>query len=335
MIDEGSAKNDALLLSVIVETANTPPGDYRELDLMLDAFARQTIRQEDFELIVVADPALHPPLREHLSNVAPRARMIDGPGLHYYAQKNFGALAALAPVVAFMDSDCIPAPTWAASILDVFGRGDRELGAVQGTVWSERTPLGFAFVITNFGLLQARAERRTTMLTGNNCAFRVEDILSNPFQEASVFHGSDLQMAAAIARQGRYILLVPGAANHHHFLPGVKLFLAHGVYWGYCFLSVRRMGADVPYGKLVRYLGPLAPLVLIPAKAALDLWRLARRRADLDMSLKEVVGCAAALLINSLAVGAGAARSALRLPAPTTPTSSSAHLSALAGAKST
>jgi glycosyltransferase involved in cell wall biosynthesis len=319
-----------LSLSVVIETANTPPGDYRELDDCLKAFAAQTIPREKFELILVADPSLHPSLGEHLAAASPRARLLAAEGLHYYAQKNFGARAARGAVIAFMDSDCIPAPTWAETMLEVFARGDDRIGAVQGAVWSERTPLGFAFVITNFGLLQARSERRTTMLTGNNCAFRREDILGAPFEEASMFHGSDVQMAAAIHRQGRHILLAPGAGNHHHFLPGFKPFLAHGLYWGYCFLNVRREGARVPYGKLFRRLGPLAPLALVPAKAALDIWRMGARRADLRMSLTETIGCAAALAVNALAVGAGAARAFLNMPPPTTPTSSNAHLSMLA-----
>ena len=319
-----------VLLSVVIETANTPPGDYREMDECLNAFAAQTLAREKFELIVVADRGLHPKLGEHLAVVAPGARLLAAEGLHYYAQKNFGARAARAGIIAFMDSDCIPAPTWAETILEVFARGDERLGAVQGTVWSERTPLGFAFVITNFGLLQARAERRTTMLTGNNCAFRREDILGAPFEEASMFHGSDVQMAAEIRRRGRHILLVPGAGNHHHFLPGFKPFLAHGVYWGYCFLNVRRAGASVPYGKLFRRLGPLGPLALVPAKAALDLFRMMARRADLRMSVTETLGCAAALVVNSIAVGRGAARAFLDKPPPTAPTSSNAHMSMLA-----
>ncbi|HEY7911478.1 MAG TPA: glycosyltransferase family 2 protein [Blastocatellia bacterium] len=319
------------LLSIVIETANTPPGDYRELDECLKAFAAQTIPREKFELIIVADPRLHPNLEEHLAIVAPHVRLLEAEGLHYYAQKNFGARAARAGVIAFMDSDCIPAATWAETILDVFARGDEHIGAVQGTVWSERTPLGFAFVITNFGLLQARFERRTTMLTGNNCAFRRDDILSAPFEEASTFHGSEVQMAAEIHRHGRHILLAPGAGNHHHFLPGFKLFLAHGLYWGYCFLKVRRGGANVPYGKLFRRIGPLAPLALVPAKAALDIWRMGARKGDLGMSATETIGCAAALLVNSIAVGAGAARAFLRMPPPTTPTSSNAHMSAIGG----
>jgi hypothetical protein len=250
--------------------------------------------------------------------------MIDAPELHYYAQKNRGAREARAPIVAFIDSDCIPAKTWAASILEAFGREDPLLGAVQGTVWSDRTPLGFAFAITNFGVFQSLRERRTSSLTGNNCAFRREEFLADPFEDDPVFHGPEVRLAARIYDKGRYILLSPGAANHHHFLPGFNFFLAHGVYWGYCFLQLRRSGASsVPYAKFFNRLGPLAPLALIPAKAAFDLGRMMQRRADLEMSLFDTVGCTVSLLINSFAVGVGAFRSFLGLGAPT----AKAHLS--------
>jgi hypothetical protein len=68
----------------------------------------------------------------------------------------------------------------------------------------------------------------------------------------------------------------------------------------------------------------------VPAKAALDIFRMGARKSDLGMSVTETIGCAAALLVNSIAVGAGAARALLRMPPPTTPTSSNAHMSMLA-----
>lgn len=326
--------SDELLLSVVVETANTPPGNYKELDATVVALDHQTLPGDRFEILLVADPELHPRLRDHLSSLSPRVRMIAAEGLHYYAQKNRGAKEARAAIVAFMDSDCIPAEGWAASILEVFAREDGSMGAVQGTVWSDRTALGFAFVITNFGLFLARRERRASSLTGNNCAFRRQDFLADPFEEDAVFHGPEVRLAARIIGNGRYILLVPGAANHHHFLPGFKLFLAHGIYWGYCFLRLRRDGStSVPYAKFFQRLGPLAPLALVPAKAVFDLWRMIQRRADLDMSLMETAGCAVALLANSFAVGWGAFRSFLKLPPPTSPTSSNAHLAELPGSR--
>lgn len=317
------------LLSVIIETANTAPDHYTELDTTIGALAEQTLSSDSMEVFVVADSRLHPNLRDHLSLFAPHVRMIEAPGLHYYAQKNRGAREARASIIAFMDSDCIPVKTWAASILEAFGRKDPLLGAVQGTVWSERTPLGFAFTITNFGVFQARRERRTSSLTGNNCAFRREEFLADPFEDDPVFHGPEVRLAARIYDRGHYILLAPGAANHHHFLPDIKFFLAHGAYWGYCFLQLRRDGADcVPYAKLFNRLGPLSPLALIPAKAAFDLGRMIQRRADFDMSLLEAAGCAMWLVANSFAVGMGAFRSFLRLGAPT---SSKTHLSVFPG----
>ncbi len=320
----------ALPLSIVIETANTPPGDYHELDATLQAFDRQTLASEQFEIIVVADPLLHPDLHTHLARSAPRARLVEAPGLHYYAQKNRGAREARGQIIGFMDSDCIPVESWAAAMLEVFEENDDRLGAAQGTVYSDRSALGFAFVITNFGLLQSRRKRRTTMLTGNNCAFRRDEFFASPFAENPTFHGSDVRMSAHIREQGKFILLVPGAANHHHFLPGFTLFLAHGIYWGYCFLKLRRAAAaSVPYGKLFRRLGWFAPLALLPAKAALDLWRMGQRHADLQMSFAETLGCAAALMVNAFAVGWGAARAAFGMPPPTAPTSSNAHLSAL------
>lgn len=57
----------------------------------------------------------------------------DGPG----AARNAGAAAAVAPVIAFTDADCVPAPGWLAAGLAALA-GDADL--VQGAVHPEREP---------------------------------------------------------------------------------------------------------------------------------------------------------------------------------------------------
>lgn len=303
-------------LSAVVETVNTPPGQYAALDYTLAQLAAQTIPQEKLEIIVVIDPNAHPTLTRHVAAVFPSARTIEAPGLHYYAQKNLGARHARAPFVAFMDSDCFPGLTWAESILDAFARHDDKLGAVQGTVWTDsETSFAKAFLVSVFGHLQAASERPTPSLAASNCAFRRADITGSPFEETRVFHGPDVRMRARLNEQGRYVLLVPGAADRHVFVPGFKPFLKRAVYWGYCFVDLRRDARpSVPYARLFQRLGPLAPLALVPAKAMIDLKRLFERRADLGLTTRQVVSCSAVLMVNSLAVGYGAMLSVLGLP---------------------
>ncbi|HKY04142.1 MAG TPA: glycosyltransferase [Blastocatellia bacterium] len=302
-------------LSAVVETVNIAPGQYTPLDCTLAQLEAQTIPKEQLEIIVVIDTAVHPALKKHVADLVPSARIIETEGMHYYAQKNLGAAHARAPLVGFIDSDCLPGITWAESIIDAFARHDDRLGAVQGTVWTESdASIAKAFLVTVFGHLQAASERLTPSLATSNCAFRRADIVASPFEEMPVFHGPDVRMRARLGDEGKYVLLVPGAADRHAFEPELKPFLKHGVYWGYCFLNLRRDARpSVPYARLFRRLGPLAPLALVPAKAMIDLKRMFERRADLRLTPQQIVSCSAALLLNSLAVGYGAMLSVFRI----------------------
>ena len=308
-------------LSVVIETVNTEPGRHDSLDALFRALAAQTLAREEMEFIVVIDPDRHPDLGKYVAATQPQARVVEASGRHYYAQKNLGARRACSPLVGFIDSDCLPAETWAAAIVDAFARHDDRLGAVQGTIWSDqKTTLANAFLVSVFGHLQARRERRTPSLAANNCAFRRADLIATPFEEAAVFHGPDVRMVARLAEEGKYVLLVPEVADRHRFLPGLRPFWQRGIYWGYCFLDLRRDARpSVPYARLFRRLGPLAPLALVPAKAAIDLKRLFDRRDDLELTASQTLRCAAALALNSLAAGYGAALSLRRQPPPPSP----------------
>ena len=308
------------VLSIVVETINTARGKYGLLEEVLRALGEQTLPREAFEVLVVADPADHPSLDGLLSRVAPRARLVHAPAMHYYAQKNLGARSARGRIVGFIDSDCIPKPSWGASVVEAFSRHGEELGAIAGTQWTDKSPMGVALVVSVFGHLQARAERRTVSLAASNCAFRRDDLLAHPFEEDPVFHGPDVRLVARLYRNGRFVLLVPEVATRHRHVPEMLPFFARGVYWGYCFVELRRDGSSpVRYGRLVRAFWPLAPLALVPAKLAVDLRRLLQRRKDIDLRPWQLAAPSGLLLLNSLAVGYGAALSVARRPIPKTP----------------
>jgi glycosyl transferase family 2 len=302
-----------LELSFVVETTNLRPDDGVEpLDRALCAIRGQTLAADRVEVIVVVDPLVHPTLGDHLARAWPHARVVDAAGAHYYRQKNEGARVARGRIVGFVDADCDPAPGWGAAVIAAFERGADALGAAQGryaTHSLDRSTLARAFLVTTFGHQAAASERRIRSLAASNCAFRREEIVAHPFREDAVFHGPDVEMVEVLAARGRHILLVPDALSRHDHDPGIRAMVARGVYWGYCFLKLRREGSgDVSHTRLFRALGPLAPLALVPAKAVIDLRRLGERRRDLGLGVGSTVACAAVLAFNALAVGVGAAR---------------------------
>ena len=81
------------------------------------SLSQQTVPREAIEVILVADSQEHPELEALLPQLDSLARLVHAPGAHYYAQKNRGAEAAQAPVLGFIDSDCVPRNTWVETAL--------------------------------------------------------------------------------------------------------------------------------------------------------------------------------------------------------------------------
>lgn len=305
-------------ISLVVETANTRPGAYRDVFATLEALTAQSLPRDAFEILVIVNPDVHPTLAADVAAAAPHVRVIEVHGSAYFPQKNVGAQHARADIVGFVDSDVTPGPHWASSVLDAFARNGESMAAVQGPLTMERGVLATAFRIRNFSHQQGGSERRIPGLAVCNCAMRRTDLLDEPFATISYFHGAEVRKVARLTQQGRYVLLLPGASCRHRFDPAtLRYFLTRSVYWGYCFLELRRDApASVPHAWFFQRIGPLAPLALAPAKALLDIRRLVQHRRYLDLSAPRLVACAAALVLSAVAVGWGAARWTLGRRAP-------------------
>lgn len=187
-------------VSVVVPTKDRPAG----LAALLDALAAQTLAPERFEVIVVDDGSAPP--------VDAGARVIRherprGPA----AARNSGWRAARAPLVAFVDDDCVPVPPWLEAILEAAGRDDGVV--VQGPVGpppGERervTPLAHTievggpsrlFVSANIAYARALLER-----TGG---------FDETFRRAC---GEDVELGARATAAGVELRWAPGAVVHH------------------------------------------------------------------------------------------------------------------------
>lgn len=110
-------------VSVVVATRNRP---YR-LERLLAGLRAQTLPPDRYEVIVVADGANQETLdlladagaREQFSLRVVEHQLPRGPG----PARNAGWRVARAPLVAFTDDDCVPAPAWLGAALDAHRRG--------------------------------------------------------------------------------------------------------------------------------------------------------------------------------------------------------------------
>jgi glycosyltransferase involved in cell wall biosynthesis len=187
-------------ISVVVPTKDRPAG----LAAVLRALAAQTLTPERFEVIVVDDgstPAVQAAARV-VRHERPR-----GPA----AARNSGWRAARAPLVAFVDDDCVPVPGWLEAIAGAAGDGDAVV--VQGPVGpppgeEERvTPVAHTievggpsrlFVSANIGYARALLER-----TGG---------FDERFRRAC---GEDVELGARATAAGAEVRWAPGAVVHH------------------------------------------------------------------------------------------------------------------------
>ena len=115
-------------ISVVVPTVDR----VELLERTLRGLAAQDIA--DFEAIVVHDG--HPGVRQLLSQWSERLplRVLEIPERGAVAKRNAGWRAATAPLVAFTDDDCEPAPGWLKAALAAFADADDAVALVQGRV---------------------------------------------------------------------------------------------------------------------------------------------------------------------------------------------------------
>jgi GT2 family glycosyltransferase len=115
-----------LRVSVIVPHYN----DLAGLELCLAALERQTMPRAAFE-IVVADNASPAGPEAVARAIAGRARLVTVAERGAGPARNGGAAVALAPILAFTDSDCIPEPQWLEAGLAALGDHDIVGGRVK------------------------------------------------------------------------------------------------------------------------------------------------------------------------------------------------------------
>ena len=311
-------------ITFVVETIHMRAGAGVEgIAGILGAIARQTVDRARYEILVTVDPGRHPPLAGDVARERPDVRVVECPGEHNYAQKNTAAREARAPILGFVDCDCEPVPGWGEAVLDAFARSGPECAVVAGRYVTDVTsPSAIAYLVTTFGNQCARVERRVSTFGASNSAFRRAELLERPYREDPVYHGPDVEKAAEIQATGGHILYVPAAATSHEHIRGLRAQHFKGAYWGYCFVKLRRAGTGRPrFAGLVRSLGPLVPIAIVPAKAWIDLRRLAERRGDFGLGAAATVATAALLVANAVSVGIGAALCVAGRPTPRPPAS--------------
>jgi GT2 family glycosyltransferase len=174
-----------------------------------------------FEVIVVADPAAAAAVR-HLP-----VKQVSFDEANISAARNLGLSLAAAPVVAFIDDDAVPEPTWLSRLVAPFL--DPQVVASTGYVigrngisfqWqaSEVDSLGQDHPLAITGKTQrANTPQRAVKTQGTNCAFRRDALLSiGGFDPAYRFYLDEADVNLRLAPHG-LTAIEPAAQVHHGF----------------------------------------------------------------------------------------------------------------------
>lgn len=190
--------------------------------------AMMAVAQQDhpaLELVVVADPAGAAAARA--TGLPAKVITHDAEGIG--AARNAGLDAAAGEVIAFLDDDAVPEPTWAGRLAAPFA--DPAVMQAAGFVlgpdgmrWQWR-----AIEVDSFGqdhpfdapdtLLRQGSARRAVKTQGTNCAFRAGPLRdAGGFDPGFRFYLDDADLNLRLAHRG-LSAVVPGAVVHHGHLP--------------------------------------------------------------------------------------------------------------------
>ncbi|MGR3541039.1 MAG: glycosyltransferase family 2 protein [Hasllibacter sp.] len=189
-----------------------------------------------FEVIVVADPA-------GIAAAAPWAGRIGAVPFdraNISAARNAGIAASGGEVIAFLDDDAVPEPTWARRLLAPFA--EPSTIAATGTVlgrdgisvqwpfrWVDREGRHGPMVPPGATLppegrwLRLPHRGRAVKTEGTNMALRRSALAEvGGFDEAIRFYADETELNLRLAALRRATALVPGAVVHHGFAPSER-----------------------------------------------------------------------------------------------------------------
>ncbi|WP_320672480.1 glycosyltransferase family 2 protein [Patulibacter defluvii] len=234
----------APLVSVVVPTRDRP----ERLARLLDGLRAQTLGAERIEVIVCDDASAEPAVAALLDAAVARGDLAlrvlrqerpRGPAV----ARNRGWRTATAPLVAFVDDDCVPQPRWLEALLDGWqtgtADGDPALALVQGRVLPDPAeyPQRFGPFSTTLWVHEAGPRFETANIAYPRALLERLD----GFDESLVIAGEDTDLGWRAIEAGARVIWAGAALVHHGVIQqGPWGRLAKGWRWRYVPAVFRR-----------------------------------------------------------------------------------------------
>lgn len=214
--------NDSLTVSLVIVSRQRPDALRRCL------IAVSQLRYHPFEIVVVADPASCRALRAVPQ--AAFAKIVPFDAANISAARNMGISAAAGQVVAFLDDDAVPEPTWLTFLIAPFAQPEvmSAGGFVRGRngiSWQSKAgTVDFSGVVTP---IDVDADRPTVLTPtptraikteGTNMAVRRDCLIEmGGFDTRFRFFLDETDLNVRLAKIGACTAITPRAEVHHGF----------------------------------------------------------------------------------------------------------------------
>jgi glycosyltransferase involved in cell wall biosynthesis len=283
-------------VTVVVETENERDAQEIRLRDAFDALAKQTYPRDLTEFLVV-DSGEIPDLARTVAEHLPYARILDGTGLTEYQMKNLGTRAATGDIVAFCDGDCAPEPGWIEEVARSLAQAPPRVVGVQGRTALRPGLFSRQISVLLYGLRLDRSGRFSHRIVSDNCAFRRDFILQEPFEPDRLPSTPETVLSTRVSSQGLAMIVndrmrsthdYPRTSGLRGFSAMLWFFLQRAYSNGYCMTRVRSLVSGLRAG-WVRWLGPVGPPLLAAGKIVADLGQIARNSQQFELSWLEWV----------------------------------------------
>ncbi|HOR28545.1 MAG TPA: glycosyltransferase [Candidatus Sumerlaeota bacterium] len=234
--DSPPAAPAAPRFSVIVPVRNRP-ADIRRC---VEAVHALDFPRKAYELIVVDNGSTDATAREAR---AAGARVIHEPIVNRCRARNLGALAARAPWLVFLDSDCVPDPDWLAAFdafLENLSPADRERTAIVAGAVLDVPPANVVEeYIARRGwfdqekyLRQQERFVRPFALTANLMVRRRVYLALGGLDPGLPYPGEDADFCWRVADAGYRLSYAPEARVTHHHRATLRALWIQSCHWG-------------------------------------------------------------------------------------------------------
>ena len=216
-----------LTVSVVIVSRGRPEALKRCLTGVMQLFYRP------FEVVIVADPAGCAAVQPMAQSACCKIIAFDEPNIS--AARNLGVAAAAGEIVAFIDDDAVPEPTWLGFL--TFPFGDPQVAAAGGFVrgrngisWQSRASTvdrtGWQDGITvnpDHATVLTPTPDHAIKTEGTNMAFRRAQLAAiGGFDPAFRFFLDETDVNLRLAALGLCTAIVPHAEVHHGYAASAR-----------------------------------------------------------------------------------------------------------------